>query len=84
MKKIIISPLLFAASANVLATEVAQTETPEAVNSQKVSGFYIGAGYGSFSYDTEQDLDNDDRYENLTAKTDGNSVKIYAGVSYKF
>ena len=82
MKKIIISSLLVVASVNAVATEVAQTESPQAVKSQKVSGFYIGAGYGSFSYDTEQDWDDDNRYGNLTQKTDGNSVKIYGGYQF--
>ena len=87
MKKILISSFLLAVSSNALATESIQKETteaesPQAVNSPKVSGFYLGAGYGSFTYNAEQNWDDDSRYGNLIKETDGNSLKIYGGYQF--
>lgn len=49
---------------------------------EKVDGFYLGAGYGSFSYDIVQDWDNDSGYGKLIEKTEGNTLKLYGGYQF--
>ncbi|MCP5078575.1 MAG: porin family protein [Psychromonas sp.] len=85
MKKILISSLLLIASSSVLAVESDQTEAVEtqrtqAVNNQKVSGFYLGAGYGSLYYGAEKGTDDEPHYEKR--KIEGNSFKIYGGYQF--
>ncbi|MCP5078576.1 MAG: porin family protein [Psychromonas sp.] len=72
--RIILPSLLLAVSTSVFA----ETE----VDAAKVSGFYIGAGYGSFSYETDSDWDDDQRYGRLTESTDGNTLKMYGGYQF--
>lgn len=72
ISKFIIPSLLVATSSAAFATD----EAP------KISGFYIGAGYGSFSYETATDWDNDYRYGRLVEETNGNTLKIYAGYQF--
>ncbi len=74
MKKILL-PLLIFTSSVTFASEVTS-------NAQKINGFYLGAGIGSFNYNTEQDWDNDNRYGKLIEQTDGNTLKVYAGYQF--
>lgn len=63
--------LLLTASTSTFAAETVKT-----------SGFYIGAGMGSFSYDAEQDWDSDARYGQLIQKISGNTLKVYGGYQF--
>jgi len=72
MKKIILPSLLLFISSTIFAAEEVQ----------KIKGFYLGSGYGSFSYNTEQDWDDDYRYGRLIEQTDGNTLKVYSGYQF--
>lgn len=75
MKKIFLSLLLTSASFYSLANNDAAT-TPE----PKISGFYVGAGFGSFGYSEEDSWG----YNNnpISAEADGNSTKVYVGYQF--
>jgi len=45
-------------------------------------GFYLGAGYGSFNYDVDQNWDTDSQYGKLIEKTEGDTLKVYAGYQF--
>ncbi|AGH79972.1 hypothetical protein PCNPT3_00150 [Psychromonas sp. CNPT3] len=80
MQKIILPTLLLAMSSSAFSADN--------------TGFYIGTGYGSFSYDaTEIKIDEVEEYqamagissaplENLIKSTSGNTLKIYAGYQF--
>jgi len=70
LKKLTLSTFLFALSTSVIADEI----TPP--------GFYIGAGYGSFGYDTEEDWNNSTEYGVLIEETNGHSLKLYGGYQF--
>jgi opacity protein-like surface antigen len=72
MRKTILASLLLAISSTSFAAEEVQ----------KIKGFYLGAGYGSFSYNTVQDWDDDYRYGDLIEHTDGNTIKVYSGYQF--
>lgn len=74
MKKLCASLLLLSASSFVMANESTPAQTP------KISGFYIGAGLGTFGYSEEDSWG----YSNNTieAKADGNTTKVYLGYQF--
>lgn len=72
IKKSILTFSLLAA----VSTSIYAEETP------KISGFYIGVGGGSFSYDTEQDWDDNSQNGQLVQKTSGNTLKVYGGYQF--
>jgi hypothetical protein len=57
-----------------------QEETHSAQAS--ISGFYIGAGYGTFDAVTDNEWDNTYRYGRLVEKTSGDTTKLYAGYAF--
>ena len=48
----------------------------------KVSGFYIGAGYGSFDYTAESDVENSLYYSRFAETIDGGTLKVYGGYQF--
>lgn len=74
MKKLCASLLLLSASSFVMANESTPAQTP------KISGFYIGAGLGTFGYSEEDSWG----YSNnkIEAKADGNTTKVYLGYQF--
>ncbi|PQJ88222.1 MULTISPECIES: porin family protein [Aliivibrio] len=74
MKKLGISLLLLSTSSCVIANEHVPTQNP------KISGFYVGAGFGSFGYSEEDSWG----YSNnkIEAKADGNTTKVYLGYQF--
>lgn len=70
--KVLLTSLMLATSMATLATE----------DAPKISGFYTGAGYGSFSYETDQNWDDDLFYGRLIEETEGDTLKVYAGYQF--
>ena len=69
----ILAVILFTTSSVISAAE-----TPAV----KISGFYLGAGLGSFNYKTDQDWDDDSHFGKLVEQDKGNTSKVYAGYQF--
>ena len=69
MKRLLLPLLISSTSFYVLAND-----------QPKVSGFYVGAGFGSFGYSEEDSWGYNSN--SISAKADGNSTKVYLGYQF--